>query len=201
MRTLSGQGGSDIDQVLAQGMSKLESFGRLMTLYQEWAGDYPNATSPDSLIDEYLQQEGMSVAGLRAYASTLSSELTSTLTDQATDQQAKLAQLQTLWTNSAAATAATYAQSQASTGISTGTTSLATTSTTVGAAADTLEQIVTAKVTTIQQYLTDSVAGKSADQISQLIGYAKNGFGGASTEEAGNMLRAILPEYPGGSDV
>ncbi|MEV6427257.1 hypothetical protein [Nocardia sp. NPDC051463] len=203
MRALTSQGSSDVDQVLAEGLSKLQSFGQLMSLYRDWTGSDPNGMSPDSLIDEYQQQKGMSVAALRTYAATLSDELSATLTEQAVDQQAKLPQLHALWSDSAGSAAATLAQSKLSERMATDTATLSATAKTVAAAADTLERVVSEKAATIQQDLTDTVAGLSAQQIGQLIDYAKNGFGGASTEQAAAMLRSILPEYPagGGNDV
>ncbi|WP_336088136.1 hypothetical protein [Nocardia sp. SSK8] len=201
MQASTEQGGTDVDRILARGLGKLNALGQFMSLYQDWAGAYPNATSPDALIDGYQQQQGMSVEALRTYATTLNNELSSTLNDLAADQQSKVGQLNTAWSESTGSAAASQAQSQLGAGLTSDTESLTLTSDTVTTAADTLERMVSEKASTVEEYVGDNVAGLSLQQVALLIDYAKNGFGGASTEEAAAKLRAILPEYPGGSDV
>ncbi|MFJ2665376.1 hypothetical protein ACIO14_13595 [Nocardia fluminea] len=198
----AAQGGSDVDRILAQGLGKLDTLGQFMSLYQDWTGTYPSETSPDTLIDGYQQQQGMSVEALRTYATALSDELTETLNDLAVDQQSQVNQLDSVWNESTGSSAASQAQSQLGTGLSADTESLSLTANTVTAAADILERMVLQKASAIEQSLSDNVAGLSFQQVSQLVDYAKNGFGGSSSEEAAAKLRAILPEYPGGgSDV
>ncbi|MEU4417697.1 hypothetical protein [Nocardia salmonicida] len=201
MQESTEQGGTDVDRILARGLGKLNALGQFMSLYQDWAGAYPNETSPDTLIDGYQQQQGMSVEALRTYATTLNNELSSTLNDLAVDQQSKLGQLSTVWNDSTGSAAASQAQSQLGAGLTSDTESLTLTSDTVTTAADTLERMVSEKASTVEEYVGENVAGLSLQQIALLIDYAKNGFGGVSTEEAAAKLRAILPEYPGGSDV
>ncbi|MFD6453675.1 hypothetical protein ACWFRF_12780 [Nocardia sp. NPDC055165] len=198
----AAQGSSDVDRILAQGLGKLNSLGQFMSLYQDWTGTYPNETSPDTLIDGYQQQQGMSVEALRTYATTLSDELTVTLNDLAVDQQSQLTELNSVWNESTGSSAAAQAQSQLGVGLTADTESLSLTANTVTTAADTLERMVSQKASAIEQSLSDNIAGLSFQQVSQLVDYAKNGFGGSSSEEAAAKLRAILPEYPGGgSDV
>ncbi|MGW4326024.1 hypothetical protein ACWEKR_09055 [Nocardia sp. NPDC004573] len=197
MRPLTTQSDTDVDQILAQVMERLQSFGRLVSLYRDWTGTYPNGTSPDSLIDEHQQQQGMSVVALRTYATTLSNELSATLIDQAADQQTKLNQLQYFWSGSPASAAAMPAQSKLSDGVATDIATLSETAKIVAAVADTPERVISEKASTIQNGLTDTVAGLSAEQISQLIDYARNGFGGASTERAAAMLRSHPSRVPG----
>ncbi|WP_063054648.1 hypothetical protein [Nocardia salmonicida] len=198
----AAQGGSDVDRILAQGLGKLDTLGQFMSLYQDWTGTYPNEISPDKLIDGYQQQQGMSVEALRTYATALGNELAGTLNDLAVDQQTQVTQLDSVWNESTGSSAASQAQSQLGAGLSADTESLSLTANTVTVAADTLERMVSQKASAIEQSLSDNVAGLSFQQVSQLVEYAKNGFGGSSSEEAAAKLRAILPEYPGGgSDV
>ncbi|WKG10160.1 hypothetical protein QX204_01230 [Nocardia sp. PE-7] len=198
----AAQGGSDVDRILAQGLDKLDTLGQFMSLYQDWTGKYPNETSPSTLIDSYQQQQGMSVEALRTYATALGNELTATLNDLAVDQQSQVTQLDSVWNESTGSSAAAQAQSQLGVGLSADTESLSLTANTVTVAADTLERMVSQKASAIEQSLSDNVAGLSFQQVSQLVEYAKNGFGGSTSEEAAAKLRAILPEYPGGgSDV
>ncbi|MFD3428116.1 hypothetical protein [Nocardia fluminea] len=194
----AAQGGSDVDRILAQGLGKLDTLGQFMSLYQDWTGTYPGGTSPDTLIDSYQQQQGMSVEALRTYATALSNELTGTLNDLAVDQQSQVTQLDSVWNESTGSSAAVQAQSQVGADLSADTESLSLTANTVTAAADTLERMVSQKASAIEQSLSDTVAGLTFQQVSQLVEYAKNGFGGSSSEEAAAKLRAILPEYPGG---
>ncbi|MEV6658415.1 hypothetical protein [Nocardia fluminea] len=198
----SAQGGSDVDRILARGLGKLDTLGQFMSLYKDWTGTYPSETSPDTLIDGYQQQQGMSVEALRTYATALSNELAESLNDLAAEQQSQLTALNSLWNESTGSSAASQAQSQLGVGLSAETDSLSLTANTVTAAADTLESMVSQKASAVEQSLSENVAGLSLQQVSQLVDYAKNGFGGSSSEEAAAKLRAILPEYPGGgSDV
>lgn len=198
----AAQGGSDVDRILAQGLGKLDTLGQFMSLYQDWTGTYPSETSSDALIDGYQQQQGMSVEALRAYATALSGELTGSLNDVAVEQQSRLTQLTSLWNESTGSSAAAQSQSQLGADLSADTESLSLTANTITAAADTLERMVSQKASAIEQSLSEDVGGLSFQQVSQLVDYAKNGFGGLNSEEATAKLRAILPEYPGGgSDV
>lgn len=202
MDATTGQGGTDVDRILAEGLDKLNALGQFMSLYQDWTGTYPNETSPEALIDGYQQQQGMSIEALRTYATALRDELSVTLNDLALDQQSKLGQLNAVWNESTGSSAASQAQSQLGVRIAADAESLSLTSDTVSTAADTLERMVSEKASAIEESLSDNIAGLSFQQLSQLVDYAKNGFGGSSSEESAAKLRAILPEFPGGgSDV
>ncbi|WP_067892380.1 hypothetical protein [Nocardia vaccinii] len=198
----TAQAGTGIDKILETGRSGLGYFTTFLPRYRTWTGSDPSGESVNSLTTKYEQQSGMDVEPLRTFATALGKELFGSVADQVKTQQARHSELPARWSGSPAADQAASFVQALSKQVGGEHDSLSGIQKAVSTAADTLEQIVHTKADAIRTDLTaQNIAGKSAEQIDQIIAYAHGGLGEVGDADAKvQLVRKVLSDIPSGSD-
>ncbi len=144
----------------------------------------------------------MDVDPLREFATALAKELSGALGNQADLQQARYRELPVRWRDSPAADRAAGFVGTLSQQVGAQHETLSGVAQAASAAADALERVVRAKADAVRTDLSaTTVAGKTADQVDQIVAHARGGFAGTGDIAArAQLVQQVLPEMSSTTD-
>ncbi|PSR59183.1 hypothetical protein C8258_30165 [Nocardia sp. MDA0666] len=191
-----------IDKLLDSGKEGLNFFSTFIPRYKAWTGADPSGGNEATLTARYDQQRGMDVEPLRAIGTAIGQELNGAIGAAIQDQRVRLRELPSRWSGSTGADNAAQMVQRVADQIGKEHDNLDGIARALSAAAEQLENVVRTKADAVRtDFSTNTLAGKSADQIDKVISYARGDFGGAAdVDEHRTKVRDILPEIGAADD-